>query len=64
MLFLKYLMKVHEPEDPHESENLNSNHECHSCADSPALQVTKGKELTLQDLCSSQKGLEQHLHGI
>lgn len=53
-----------EPEDAHQFENLNSNHECHSCADSSAPQVTKEKELTLCDLCSSQKGLEQHLHGI
>lgn len=36
-------MKVHEPEDPHESENLNSNHECHSCADSPAPPGNKRK---------------------
>lgn len=64
MLFLKHLMKVHEPEDPHQFENLNSNRECHICADSSAPQVTGGKELTSHDLCSPQKGLEQHLHGI
>lgn len=29
-LFLKYLMEVLEPEDPHQFENLNSNHEYHS----------------------------------
>lgn len=58
-LFLKYLMEVLEPEDPHQFENLSSNNEYHSCADSSAPQVTKEKELTLHDLCTSQKGLEQ-----
>lgn len=34
MLFLKYLLKVCESEDPQQFVDLISNHERHNCADS------------------------------
>lgn len=57
MLFLKYLLKVCESEDPQQFVDLISNHERHNCADSVPPETTKGKEPTLHDPSSPRQGL-------